>query len=173
VTAVTPSGPPPCAAQLSLIAVGNRRLATALYLALRPGCCLPSGWRSSSSPVGIFARPYAKERPPPRGVSVFHAVAPHCRMALCSEEPGARAQWAEPSATAVKRSARPWARRARTMADAIRSVWRTPSACPRKHAPPRPRAGRTAAIPVYCPRLCSAGFASRPLRNAQVSALVV
>lgn len=28
--------------------------------------------------------------------SVFHAVTPHCRMALCADEPGAGSGWAEP-----------------------------------------------------------------------------
>jgi hypothetical protein len=32
---------------------------------------------------------------------VFHAVTPHCRIALCSEEPGARSGWAEPPASEV------------------------------------------------------------------------
>jgi hypothetical protein len=42
-----------------------------------------------------------KERLPPRGNPVFHAVTPHYRVALCSEEPGPRSQWAEPPAPAV------------------------------------------------------------------------
>ena len=28
--------------------------------------------------------------------SVYHAVTPHCRIALCTAEPGARSEWAEP-----------------------------------------------------------------------------
>jgi hypothetical protein len=32
---------------------------------------------------------------------VYHAVTPHCRMALCSEEPGSRSGWAEPPARDV------------------------------------------------------------------------
>jgi hypothetical protein len=35
------------------------------------------------------------------GRAVFHAVTPHCRIALCGDEPGARSAWAEPPATAV------------------------------------------------------------------------
>jgi hypothetical protein len=38
-----------------------------------------------------------KQRPP--GASkrqVYHAVTPHCRMALCSTEPGYGSWWAEP-----------------------------------------------------------------------------
>jgi hypothetical protein len=27
---------------------------------------------------------------------VYHAVTPNCRIALCSDEPGARSGWAEP-----------------------------------------------------------------------------
>ena len=38
----------------------------------------------------------------PRGKSpVFHAVTPHCRMALCADEPGASSGWAEPPAEHV------------------------------------------------------------------------
>jgi len=29
---------------------------------------------------------------------VYHAVTPNCRIALCSDEPGARSGWAEPPA---------------------------------------------------------------------------
>ncbi|MBV8399307.1 MAG: hypothetical protein JOZ17_11290 [Acetobacteraceae bacterium] len=32
---------------------------------------------------------------------VYHAVTPHCRMALCAEEPGAGSGWAEPPAPRV------------------------------------------------------------------------
>ena len=32
---------------------------------------------------------------------VYHAVTPHCRPALCAEEPGAWSRWAEPPAEAV------------------------------------------------------------------------
>jgi hypothetical protein len=31
----------------------------------------------------------------------YHAVTPHCRMALCATEPGAGSGWAEPPADAV------------------------------------------------------------------------
>ncbi len=43
-----------------------------------------------------------KARPSSRGWSpVYHAVTPHCRMALCAAEPGAWSGWAEPPAEAV------------------------------------------------------------------------
>ena len=32
---------------------------------------------------------------------VYHAVTPHCRIALCAEEPGAGSGWAEPPAEQV------------------------------------------------------------------------
>jgi hypothetical protein len=32
---------------------------------------------------------------------VYHAVTPHCRIALCSDEPGVRSGWAEPPARGV------------------------------------------------------------------------
>jgi hypothetical protein len=32
---------------------------------------------------------------------VYHAVTPHCRMALCAEEPGAGSAWAEPPADRI------------------------------------------------------------------------
>ena len=32
---------------------------------------------------------------------IFHAVSPHCRMALCSVEPGISSGWAEPPAAEV------------------------------------------------------------------------
>jgi hypothetical protein len=32
---------------------------------------------------------------------IYHAVTPHCRMALCSDEPGSRSGWAEPPAPQV------------------------------------------------------------------------
>jgi hypothetical protein len=32
---------------------------------------------------------------------MYHAVTPHCRMALCATEPGARSGWAEPPSTAI------------------------------------------------------------------------
>ncbi|MBV9811494.1 MAG: hypothetical protein JO326_02015 [Acetobacteraceae bacterium] len=32
---------------------------------------------------------------------VYHAVTPHCRPALCADEPGAWSRWAEPPAAAV------------------------------------------------------------------------
>ena len=35
-------------------------------------------------------------RPPVGTEPVFHAVTPHCRMALCAAEPGAGSGWAEP-----------------------------------------------------------------------------
>jgi hypothetical protein len=35
-------------------------------------------------------------RPP-----MYHAVTPHCRMALCATEPGAASGWAEPPSEAV------------------------------------------------------------------------
>lgn len=33
--------------------------------------------------------------------AMYHAVTPHCRMALCATEPGARSGWAEPPSEAV------------------------------------------------------------------------
>jgi hypothetical protein len=33
--------------------------------------------------------------------AMYHAVTPHCRMALCATEPGARSGWAEPPATTI------------------------------------------------------------------------
>ena len=30
--------------------------------------------------------------------TIYHAVTPHCRMALCAAEPGAGSGWAEPPA---------------------------------------------------------------------------
>ena len=43
-----------------------------------------------------------KDGQAPRGrSSVFHAVTPHCRMALCAAEPEARSGWAEPPADHV------------------------------------------------------------------------
>jgi hypothetical protein len=39
--------------------------------------------------------------PRSRGTQVFHAVSPHCRMALCSIEPGNKSGWAEPPAAEV------------------------------------------------------------------------
>ena len=32
---------------------------------------------------------------------VYHAVTPHCRIALCSDEPGAGSGWAEPPGNGV------------------------------------------------------------------------
>jgi len=32
---------------------------------------------------------------------VFHAVTPHCRLALCTAEPGAGSSWAEPPSAKV------------------------------------------------------------------------
>jgi len=32
---------------------------------------------------------------------IYHAVSPHCRMALCSTEPGYSSLWAEPPASEV------------------------------------------------------------------------
>ncbi|HEY1413430.1 MAG TPA: hypothetical protein VGF36_14890 [Rhodopila sp.] len=32
---------------------------------------------------------------------MYHAVTPHCRMALCATEPGARSGWAEPPSAAI------------------------------------------------------------------------
>ena len=32
---------------------------------------------------------------------VYHAVTPHCRIALCSDEPGASSGWAEPPGNGV------------------------------------------------------------------------
>lgn len=39
-----------------------------------------------------------RERSPP---SVYHAVTPHCRIALCAQEPGAGSSWAEPPGAEV------------------------------------------------------------------------
>ncbi|WP_426956942.1 hypothetical protein [Muricoccus radiodurans] len=39
--------------------------------------------------------------PPPGQTSVFHAVTPNCRMALCATEPGAGSEWADPAGTQV------------------------------------------------------------------------
>lgn len=33
--------------------------------------------------------------------AMYHAVTPHCRMALCATEPGARSGWAEPPSSAI------------------------------------------------------------------------
>ena len=33
---------------------------------------------------------------PRTGASVYHAVTPNCRIALCTAEPGSRSEWAEP-----------------------------------------------------------------------------
>lgn len=33
--------------------------------------------------------------------AVYHAVTPHCRIALCNAEPGSRSGWAEPPASQV------------------------------------------------------------------------
>jgi hypothetical protein len=33
--------------------------------------------------------------------AMYHAVTPHCRMALCATEPGAASAWAEPPSEAV------------------------------------------------------------------------
>jgi hypothetical protein len=33
--------------------------------------------------------------------AMYHAVTPHCRMALCATEPGAASGWAEPPSDAV------------------------------------------------------------------------
>jgi hypothetical protein len=40
-------------------------------------------------------------RPTAGRSSVYHAVTPHCRMALCTAEPGAGSGWAEPPGKAV------------------------------------------------------------------------
>ena len=40
-------------------------------------------------------------RPGPGRSPVYHAVTPHCRIALCATEPGTRSQWAEPPAADV------------------------------------------------------------------------
>jgi hypothetical protein len=32
---------------------------------------------------------------------MYHAVTPHCRVALCATEPGARSGWAEPPSATV------------------------------------------------------------------------
>ncbi len=32
---------------------------------------------------------------------MYHAVTPHCRIALCATEPGAGSAWAEPPASTV------------------------------------------------------------------------
>jgi hypothetical protein len=32
---------------------------------------------------------------------MYHAVTPHCRMALCTAEPGAGSAWAEPPSNAI------------------------------------------------------------------------
>jgi len=37
----------------------------------------------------------------PRPAAVYHAVTPHCRMALCADEPGAGSRWTEPPAGAI------------------------------------------------------------------------
>ena len=39
----------------------------------------------------------------PKGgrMPAYHAVTPHCRMALCATEPGAASGWAEPPSNAV------------------------------------------------------------------------
>jgi hypothetical protein len=40
-------------------------------------------------------------RAPAEVDSVFHAVTPFCRIALCSTEPGVKSRWAEPPAEQV------------------------------------------------------------------------
>jgi len=49
--------------------------------------------------VFVALRKSGRARPGVR--RVYHAVTPNCRMALCSEEPGARSGWAEPPAHQV------------------------------------------------------------------------
>lgn len=33
--------------------------------------------------------------------AIYHAVTPHCRIALCATEPGARSGWAEPPSDCI------------------------------------------------------------------------
>ena len=43
-----------------------------------------------------------KDGQAPRGTNpIFHAVTPHCRLALCTAEPGPSSSWAEPPAKHV------------------------------------------------------------------------
>jgi hypothetical protein len=54
--------------------------------------------------IGIGARVFvALRKSSARGglglPGVYHAVTPHCRVALCSTEPGIRSEWAEPPAS--------------------------------------------------------------------------
>jgi hypothetical protein len=42
-----------------------------------------------------------RARQRPAHPTVYHAVTPHCRPALCAAEPGAGSRWAEPPAQAV------------------------------------------------------------------------
>jgi hypothetical protein len=56
--------------------------------------------------IGIGARVFvALRKSSARGglglPGVYHAVTPHCRVALCSTEPGIRSEWAEPPASQV------------------------------------------------------------------------
>ena len=44
----------------------------------------------------VFVALHRAGRTPRGQTSVFHAVTPHCRPALCAAEPGAGSSWAEP-----------------------------------------------------------------------------
>jgi hypothetical protein len=48
-----------------------------------------------------FVALYKAGRRNPGRAPIYHAVTPHCRMALCAEEPGASTGWAEPPGVGV------------------------------------------------------------------------
>ena len=49
----------------------------------------------------IFVALRKAGRVSPERAPLYHAVTPHCRMALCASEPGAGSSWAEPPAEHV------------------------------------------------------------------------
>ncbi len=49
----------------------------------------------------IFVALRKQGRVRPGAETVYHAVTPNCRIALCSDEPGASSGWAEPPAPEV------------------------------------------------------------------------
>ena len=49
----------------------------------------------------IFVALRKMRQPPGSRRPVYHAVTPHCRVALCCAEPGASSGWAEPPAVCV------------------------------------------------------------------------
>jgi hypothetical protein len=95
------------------VSVAHRRKCCRRHSAFRQVvlCC----WRIDTTPtqcpdkwmhiIDIQGRTFIALRrlgPRSRGTRpVFHAVSPHCRMALCSIEPGNSSGWAEPPAAEV------------------------------------------------------------------------